>query len=144
MGSKESQRQEPSGAVRVIRYIFAVLASIFAVFVILQVFFAGLAIFVDASNWVLHTNLVRFFALLPVVLTVLAFAGRLPRAARWQSFGLFLMIVIQFLTAGMAAAIPYLSALHPVVALGLFWTSYALAKQSWRQAAGSGRELAKV
>jgi putative tricarboxylic transport membrane protein len=133
MKSKESKREEQPGYVRIIRYIFAVLASLFVVFVTVQVFFAGLATFVDVGNWSLHKSFVRFFAMMPVVLIVLAFAGRLSRAARWQSFGLFVMIILQFITVNFAANISYLSALHPVIALGLFWTSYVLMRKAWKQ-----------
>lgn len=127
-----------SQSIRAVRIVFAVLASIFAAFVVVQVFFAGLATFVDAKNWGLHVQLVRYFSLLPLLLLILSFVGRLPASVRWQSLALLVMIILQFMTANMAAAVPYLSAVHPVIALGLFWTSFTLTKRSWKLIGGAG------
>lgn len=130
--SREGDRRGLPGYVRIIRYAVAVLSSLFGLFVVVQIFFAGLAIFVDASNWSLHSSFVQSFSFLPIVLILLAFLGRLPWAICWQSIGLFVMIAVQYMTVHMGSELSYLSALHPVVALGLFWTSYAMAKQSWK------------
>ncbi|MBD0384033.1 hypothetical protein ICC18_28675 [Paenibacillus sp. WST5] len=89
----------------------------------LQVFFAGLALFVDSTNWATHISFARYFGFLPLIMAVLAWIGRLPSKTILRSVGLFGMIIGMFLTAIFSARIGGLSALHPVIALMLFWSS---------------------
>lgn len=56
---------------------------------------------------------------------LLGFLGRLPRRIIWGSLGLYALIFIQYATAN--GIVP---ALHPVIALGLFWGSLILARKS--------------
>jgi hypothetical protein len=49
---------------------------------------------------------------------LLSFTGQFPKLIRWQVAGLFLLIVpFQYVSIN----IPGLGALHPVIALVLFW-----------------------
>lgn len=113
-----------------LRVAFAAVAAIFAVCVGVQVLFAGLAIFADAANWKLHTTFVHLIEAIPLVMLALAFAGKLPAAARWESFGLFFMIILMYFTANVAAVMPVVSALHPVIALAMFALALRLAISS--------------
>lgn len=103
--------------------IYRWLSIIFALCIALQVFLAGLAVFSDASHWEDHVSFVRYFSLIPVVMLVLAIIGRTP-ALRMHSLALIFMIVLMFLTAIFDSNIGLLSALHPVIALMLFWRTF--------------------
>jgi len=123
---------------RASRYAFAVLATIFAVSVGVQVLLAGLATFVDAANWARHTSFVHIIEFVPLVMLALAFAGKLPTRMRRQSFGLFFMIILMYLTANVAATAPVVSAFHPVIALAMFALAQKLVRESWRLVARTG------
>jgi hypothetical protein len=97
------------------RSAFAVLAWVFAACLIVQVFFAGLAIFDDSKYWELHTTFVRMFALIPILLLVFAFLGRMSWGTVFLSIGLFLLIIFQFVSVNLSARA--IAALHPVVAM---------------------------
>lgn len=61
---------------------------------------------------------------------VLSFLGKLPVHLRWICLGLYLMIVAQFLTVIYSSHLGLLSALHPVIALFLFWGSLTTVKHA--------------
>ncbi|ULL20021.1 hypothetical protein DVH26_29785 [Paenibacillus sp. H1-7] len=98
----------------------------------LQVFFAGLALFVDSSNWVTHISFARYFSFLPLIMAVLAWRARLTSKTIWRCIGLFGMIIGMFLTAIFSSRIGGLSALHPVIALMLFWSCAELIRSNVR------------
>jgi hypothetical protein len=106
------------------------LARVFAVCILLQVFLAGLAVFVDAVYWESHSSFVHFFSFLPIVMILLSFIARLPVSIRMQSIRLFGLIIAEFITAVLSSKIGFLSALHPVIALVMFISAMSLAKQA--------------
>jgi hypothetical protein len=115
--------------VKFARYMFIVLAWVFFAFILVQVFLAGLGLFVSGEHWEMHRYLARYFALIPVGMLVLSFFGKMPVHLRWICLGLYLMIVAQFLSVIYSSALGILSALHPVIALLLFWGSITTVKQ---------------
>lgn len=121
-----------SGGQQYARMAFALLAAAFALCVAVQVFLAGMAVFVNPLNWARHTGFVHVFELLPVVMLALAFAGRLPAALRWQSAGLLGLIMVMYATANMGGRVPWAAAAHPVMALAVFWVAAVVVGNSWR------------
>lgn len=119
--------------VRYARYGFAAVAVVFAACIIVQVFIAGLATFVDMGDWAMHKSFVKLFSPLPFVLIALSFIGRMSWKARLLSVALFLLIVSQFLTSVFAAELSVLAALHPVIALILFWCSIHVMRLSMKE-----------
>ncbi|WP_430790660.1 DUF6220 domain-containing protein [Virgibacillus flavescens] len=89
-----------------------------------------MAIFIDSSKWSLHTSFVTYIEFIPVIMLILASAGNLPKSLRWQCVGLYLMIAIQYVTVELTSAFPYLAAMHPLVAMILFWRSLVMARLS--------------
>ena len=110
--------------------IFVILAFLFAVCVAVQVFLAGTAIFVDPARWRDHINFIHIFELLPILMLIVSFAGRLPAVLRWQSLGLFLLIIVMYATANMRAEVPLAGAFHPVNALLIFWLSVTVVERA--------------
>jgi hypothetical protein len=123
---------EPARRGHIARVIFVVLASLFAACVVAQVFIAGMAVFVNPLNWRWHTTFIHVFEFLPLLMLIISFVGRLPAAQRWQCAALFLLIVVQYFTANVAASLPFAAALHPVNALLIFWMATWLLSRAWR------------
>lgn len=117
-------------SVRVSRFIFTGLAWGLVACIVIRTFLAGMAIFSNPMYWTKHIVFVHLFEILPILMLIFAFAGRLPKTLRWQSAGLLGLIFAQYFTANMKSA----AALHPVIALIIFSVSWIVAKQAgqWR------------
>lgn len=101
--------------------LFFTLLAIFSFCILVQVFLAGLAIFVEPVYWARHAMFVRFFELIPLLLVILALVGRMPKRLIWQSIALFLLIFLMYLSANIGSTYPFVAALHPVLAMVMFW-----------------------
>ncbi|HEX7057075.1 MAG TPA: DUF6220 domain-containing protein [Bacilli bacterium] len=121
-----------SPGIKTVRIIFCVLAILFGICVLIQVFLAGLAIFYGPDNWSRHTSFIHLFEYLPILMFILSFFGRIKGAARWLSFGLILLIMVQYATVKGLPEVGYLAALHPVVALLIFWAAIVVIRRSLR------------
>lgn len=105
--------------VRFVRMAYVFLAAFFAICVIVQIFIAGLAIFVDPIHWSGHTLFIHLFDTLPLLLLLFSFLGRLPKRMRWQSAGLFGLIYMMYFTANIRVVFPWAATAHPVLAVVL-------------------------
>jgi hypothetical protein len=121
--------------VRIGRFGFALLGLIFTACVIVQVFLAGLAVFVNKDDWGPHTSFVISFEFVPIFMFILSFVGRVSGRLRWTSLGLYVMILLQYVTAKAFSGI-WLAALHPVIAIFIFWFAFTIVKQTWRWVVG--------
>lgn len=82
------------------KYMFLLLAIAFAVCVFVQIYIAGIAIFVDVSAWIKHMTFVHLFGFnVPFFMLIFAIIGRMPRWAYWQMFGLFFTVFLMYFTA---------------------------------------------
>lgn len=115
-----------TGGVRVARIAFFAVAVLFALCVATQVFLAGMSVFVDPAHWVNHTTFVHYFDKLDIAMLILSFAGKLPNAVRWQSGALVVMTFAMYVTANLTVLLPLAGALHPVLALAIFWLAVHL------------------
>lgn len=147
-GAGENREARPGGAVaplsarvRWARRGYLVLAWAFAGCVTVQVFFAGLATFVDSARWAWHTSFVHAFEFLPLLMLPVAFLARVPAAMRWLTGALLILIFMQYFTANFGG-IP--AAFHPVNALIIFWAAAHLGQRAWRvvREEARGAELA--
>lgn len=121
---------EISGRARMWRKIFFVLAVIFVITVMIQVFLAGLATFMDPARWMTHIAFVKIIEYVPILMLIVSFPGKLPKRMKWQSVGLFMLIILMYATAN----IPNAGAIHPVIALLMFWMSITVSQKGWRYA----------
>lgn len=110
---------------------YVLVAGLFVICVVIQVFIAGMAVFVDPANWSLHTTFIHVFEVLPLVMLALAFVGRLPRKLKSLPVGLWVLIMVQYATASLFGSL--VAALHPVTALVIFWVAMVITRQagSW-------------
>lgn len=116
--------------VRIARLGFIFFAWLLTACLLAQLFFAGIAVFVNTGDWSLHTGFVSMFSLLPLVMFALTFVAKLPLKLRLQSAGLFVFIIAQYLTAIFSADIGFAAALHPVIGVGMLIGSIFIAQQS--------------
>ncbi|UUZ84258.1 DUF6220 domain-containing protein [Paenibacillus sp. P26] len=120
----------PAGIrVRSVRFIYALLAGGYFVCILLQVFFAGLGLFVDSGELQLHRTFANYFEFASILMVLLSFFGRIRGGLRWYGLILFALTALQHLTVLQFTGA--LRALHTVDALLLFGISLHLAKRSW-------------
>jgi hypothetical protein len=118
-------------AARWARIGFSLVAWLFAVGVLIQVYLAGTAVsqLGGSGNFELHRNWGYLFGILTIVLIVLALAGRMPRLVVLASIVLLALMAVQSLLVFMRDDQPNIAALHPVngfliVLLG-FWVAWS-------------------
>ncbi len=120
----------PPMALRTFRFIYALSAIILVTCIVLQVFIAGSALFSNTSDWIIHTTFVSYFEFIPLGMFLLSFIGKITGKLRWISLGIYLLILLQYMTIHVFSGMGSIIALHPVVALLLFWGGIYLVKNS--------------
>ena len=115
---------------------FPVLAWGYLAALAVQVFFAGMYIFVGASNIELHRNMAHIIGITQALLILSVFVGRVPE--RRASFALLGLLILQGMLVHMGQwfGLWIIAAFHPVNALVLTYASFSLAKRSsayWSQ-----------
>jgi hypothetical protein len=118
---------------------FPILAWAYVAALAVQVFFAGMFVFVGASNIELHRNMAHVIGLLTVGLIVAAFYGRVSRADRRLTLAVLGLLIVQgmLVHVGQWFGLWTIAALHPVNALLLTYVSITLAQRSnayWSEA----------
>ena len=109
---------------------FPVIAWAYLAALMVQVFFAGMFVFVGASNIELHRNMAHVIGLLTFLLIASAFVGRVPQ--KRLVFGVLGLLVVQGMLVHINQwfGVSIIAALHPVNALVLTYASLTLAKRS--------------
>lgn len=127
-------QQALSGLARGSRIAFLVIAVVFTICVALQVFIAGMAVFAGPQNWAMHVQFVHVFELLPILMLVLSFTGRIPVRMRVESGVLFLLIGYMYFAANIVRVMPMLAATHPVMGFAIFALAVSILPRAWRLA----------
>ena len=119
--------------VRVGRIIYFIFAILFALCIIAQIYFAGVAIFLDGSAWTKHMMFVHLFGFnIPVLMLIFALVGALPRWAYFQLTGVFISIFLMYFTANIKTILPWIGPLHVIMALLLFVLSWSIVLKTWK------------
>jgi len=109
------------------RYAYLVLAGLFTVGVLVQVFLAGMVVVAQQMGWGGHVSLGHMLAGPLIFMLITMYFGKLPRSLKWLTWGLFVVYALQAdVLIFLRASVPVLSALHPVLALLDFAMGYAL------------------
>ena len=117
-----------------IKRAFPWLAWLYVAVLVIQVFLAGLAVFADPAMFTTHVAFGQVVVgLLTLLLPIAAWLGRTPFVR--TSVGILLFYVLQTALPEVRASYPVVAALHPVLALGLFWLAVRLAMQARHQSA---------
>jgi hypothetical protein len=119
-----------SGLVRRSRVVVVVLAQLFAVGIVVQVFLVGLSVFESASFWGDHAALGSWLGLIPIPLVLASLVGHLPVRLVVLASMLIVLSGLQHLLV--RADEGHLAALHPVSALALFGLAVQLGTQTRR------------
>ena len=115
--------------VRTIRFLYGLLAAGLLVCIVLQVFLAGMGIFVDADNLDMHRTFANYFEFAPLVMFILSFFGQIRGGLRWLALVMYVVGILQHLTIREFTG--SLQALHAVDALVLFGLSWYMTRRSW-------------
>ncbi len=129
IANQAGEEDNGSPRIRWVRFVYGLLAAGYLVCVILQVFFAGMGLFVENENLDLHRVFANYFEMGSIVMFLLSFFGRIRGGLRWLPLGLFVLTSLQHMTIQSFSG--FLPALHTVDALLLFWISIHLTKRSW-------------
>ena len=114
------------------RYIYLALDWIYLAAIVTQVFLAGIALFGPERDFATHINLGWILHLVPVLLLIAAAVGRVGRRTIWWTVALLVVQGAQPLLPGLRADLPWAAALHPVLALIIFWLALTIGLQAWR------------
>jgi hypothetical protein len=136
--STDTTASEPTDAddrvpirVRWARRGFVLFAGAFVIGVLIQIYIAGMAVFIDPANWNLHANFVHVIEWLPLVMLVLAFLGQLSRDLKLLPVVLFALIIVQYATAlGFSGTL--VAAIHPVNAVVVVGIAAMTTRRAWR------------
>ena len=110
---------------------FAVVAWLFLIAIVVQVFLAGVGLFVPGVDmfayhrqlgWLLHGG--------PLPVLLLAWAAGAGRSTIWLCVALFVLVAIQPFLPGMRVDLPFAAALHPVNAMAIFGLAAVIARRS--------------
>lgn len=119
----------------IFRVTYLVLIWTFLAGVVYQTYLAGLAAVSGAISWTAHVQLGFLLTLAALLQLVLVLPARLPRPAGWMSLGLFIALIAQLLFLWERDS--PVSALHPVMALIVFYLSWRLAIAAARTVRGA-------
>lgn len=141
-GLAGSERPRPStrevahmSASRIARIAYRWMAWAFVAGVVLQFFFAGLALFAG-QGFALHRDWGYTFGWITILLIVAALVGRMPRRAVGGAALLLVLFFLQSVFVGLRDSLPPIAALHPVNAIAIFWVGVTVARAAgaWQDA----------
>lgn len=118
--------------IRAARYAYAALALTFVVAILLQVYFAGLGLFVGSKGFELHTTFGWLLHLGPLPVVVAAAAARAGRRQILQAVALAATFFIVPILAAIRTDAPYTAAFHPVAAVLGFLLATVVARGAVR------------
>jgi len=115
------------------RWIYLLLSASFTFCTLIQIYLAGMAVFISSNNWAKHTLFGHIFlSILPVLMLIVAAIGSLPRWAYWQILGLFGFVFLMYFTANISFVMPMATPLHPVFAFGLLLLTISSTLKTWQ------------
>lgn len=113
------------------RLALPVVAAVFVVCCLIQVFLAGLGVFDDPRSFVTHREFGYLVGWFTLAILVLALLGREPR----RIVGLSVLLMVQFTMQSVFVALrtdyPSVAALHPVNGFLIVLVGAVLARWSW-------------
>jgi hypothetical protein len=114
------------------RWLFLALVGLYLAAVLYQVFLAGMGLFGAEHDFETHRTLGYIIHLTPVPLILVAAVARFGSRLLLWTAALFVVQGIQPLLPMMRGDLPWAAALHPVLALVVFWLGITIALQAWR------------
>lgn len=116
------------------RYAYLGLVWAYLAAVLVQVFLAGIGLFTPERDFETHISLGYLLHLAPVLLVIVAFVAKVgPRLMRW-TVALLLVQGIQPLLPMLRSDMAWAAALHPVLAMIIFWLALSIGLNAWQLA----------
>ena len=117
---------------RLARQALVLTGWLLAAAVLAQVFLAGRAVFAGPDWWQRHRAFVHTFEWLSPVALVLSYLAGSTRSVKLLAWATAVLLFLAYATAGLQSSLGKhgLAAVHPVIALLLFWTSIELARRA--------------
>ncbi len=117
---------------RISRYLYLVVAWLFVLGILGQVYLVGLSLLGGRPSWDDHIGLGHMIGGFALLMIIFGYLGRLPRSMKWLTwlnFGIYFLIadIVIF----MRDSAPKVAALHPVLAIILFPVAGTLAIRIW-------------
>ena len=117
-----------------LRWVYVALAWLYVAAIVVQVLLIGLNLFAGEATRETHIGFGHMIGLLPLLMLIIAFAGRMPGPAKWLAavqFGLFILQAEVF--AAIRGVVPLLAAFHPVLPMIMFAVAVYVARRaaSW-------------
>lgn len=118
-------------AQRIVRIAFALVAWLFLIAIVIQVFLAGVGLFVvGIDTFSYHRELGWQLPIGPLLGLPLAWAARAGLTTIGLSVVLVVLVVAQPLLPGLRSDLPFVAAVHPVNAMAIFWLATLLARRA--------------
>jgi len=114
------------------RWMYLALVWIYLAAILWQVLLAGIALFSADPSFEAHRNLGYLLHLVPVLLLIVAALARVGRATILWNVALLVVQGVQPLLPGVRNDLPWAAALHPVLALVIFWLALTIGLRAWR------------
>jgi len=131
-----NEQNTSSSRVRWATYCYLGASILLTASVLIQVYIAGMAVFVDPARWSTHVSFGNILPVFLLVLFVLAFVGRLPHIHKGLPVVIFVLFFVQFGTAHRFGSL--VGAIHPVNAVVIFWLSTITVQHAWREVTANG------
>jgi hypothetical protein len=125
--------EEGHAVVSSARAVYLGLVWIYLAAIVVQVFLAGVGLFGAARDFEPHRSLGWILHLGPVLLLIVAFVARVGWQTIWWNVALLLTVGVQPFLPGLRNDVPLLAALHPVLALVIFWITLTIGLRAWRR-----------
>lgn len=114
------------------RYIYLALIWVYLAAILVQVFLAGTGLFTAGRDFETHRSLGYLLHLVPVLLLLVAFVARVGASTLWWTAALLVVQGIQPLLPMLRVDYPWAAALHPVLALVIFWLALTIGLRAWQ------------
>ena len=113
------------------RTLHTVVAWLFVVGLIAQVWLAGRGVFESPTMFDTHRNLGYTLSLFTIVLLVLGLLGGMGRRPAILAVAIFVLFILQSVFVVMRDSTPAVAALHPVNGFLILFLAIVLARDSW-------------
>ena len=104
---------------------------LFTACAVVQVFLAGLGVFVNPARFALHRDFGYTFGLLLIVVIVAAILGRLGRRQIVFAVALMVLYTLQSVFVAMRSSMPEVAALHPVNGFLITAVAFVAGREAW-------------
>ena len=126
--AQASADPEISGMAYGARVAYLVVAWLFVAALLAQVYLIGLAFLAARPTLEAHVGFGHSLGILLLPMLILTYVARHPRSLKVWTWGLFGVYILQAeVFAGIRGILPLVGALHPVLALALFWLAVTVA-----------------